>query len=426
MNQMFKDYYKILGVSFKCSADEIKKSYRQLALRYHPDKNAGNKEFEEKFKLILEAYETLSNENKRIIYDYDYKKHFHNNSEEKETNKNNSEPVTPKTFLELFVELHRKLRYTNKGNILHANVFNRIQDLLDKPVIEFLHEYGEIQTNNKIIEEVLKICNFLKYEYVEKTCTLLSKLAGTDTKQIERIFKFNKKKKRLHIIYDYIIPISKWAIPALFFLWIMISADNENKSQSIAPQTGNLYSNTETIKNPSDDSIALMNKYIDWDAKQYNTGASPGCFNYTPKYDYEIDNSLEISNNTNRDAVVKLMKRKNNKCIRYVYIREGEKFTIGNIPLGEYYTKIAYGNDWRQKIENSICLGKFILHPRYKNDLNTGEFISFTKTYKGEREEGDKIFSIYSFNSMTLNLYVTNTDNLSNDSSSEDEFNNDN
>ena len=349
-----------------------------------------------------------------------------NQNKEKAESKEESKPTTPNTFLELFIELHRKLRFTEKEYILQENVYNRVKDLLDKPVIDFLIEYGENQTNNKIIAEVLKICDFLEFKYIEKICLLLSKLAGTDSKQIERIFNFNKQKKRLHIIYDYFIPSLKWAIPAIFLLWLWSSADKENKSQSTAPQTGNLYANSDTIKTIANDSIAIINKYIDWDAKEYNTGASPGCFNYTPKYDYQIDNSLEITNNTNRDAVLKLMKRKNNKCIRYVYIREGEKYTIGNIPLGDYYTKIAYGNDWRQKIENSICIGKFILHPRYKNDLKTGEFISFTKKYKGEREEGDKIYSIYSFNSMTLELYNINTDNLSNDASSEDEFNNDN
>lgn len=424
---MFKDYYNILEVSFGCSNDDIKKSYRRLALKYHPDRNAGNKAFEEKFKLISEAYETLSNKNRRIIYDYDYKINNNENHSKKREEKNEeSKPITPITFLELFIELHRKLRYTEKENILQENVYNRIKDLLDKSIIDFLLEYDDINTNKKIIEEVLKICGFLKYEYVEKICVHLSKLAATDSKQIDSIFKFNKQKKRLHTIFDYVIPISKWAIPIIFFIWLMNSGDNENKSNVTPPQTGNLYTNTDTSNNAVNDSIAIINKYIDWDSKQYNTGASPGCFNYTPKFDYEIDNSLEITNNTNRDAVVKLMKRSNNKCIRYVYIREGEKFTASNIPLGEYYTKIAYGNDWRQKIENGNCTGKFILHSRYKNDLKTGSFISFTKKYKGEREEGDKVYSIYSFNSMTLELFVTNTDYSSNDGSSEDEFNNDN
>ena len=64
-----RDYYEILGVSKGASADEIKKAYRQLAIKYHPDKNPGDKEAEEKFKEAAEAYDVLSNEDKRIKYD---------------------------------------------------------------------------------------------------------------------------------------------------------------------------------------------------------------------------------------------------------------------------------------------------------------------------------------------------------------------
>lgn len=66
---MKRDYYEVLGVSKDASADELKKAYRKLALKYHPDKNPGDKEAEEKFKEAAEAYDVLSNADKRARYD---------------------------------------------------------------------------------------------------------------------------------------------------------------------------------------------------------------------------------------------------------------------------------------------------------------------------------------------------------------------
>lgn len=65
----FKDYYKILGVDKSASRDEIKKAYRKLAMKYHPDRNPNNKSAEDKFKAITEANEVLSDPEKRKKYD---------------------------------------------------------------------------------------------------------------------------------------------------------------------------------------------------------------------------------------------------------------------------------------------------------------------------------------------------------------------
>src|SRR5437763_8980541 len=64
-----KDYYEILGVKKAATEEEIKKAYRNLAKKFHPDKNKGNKEAENKFKEISEAYAVLSDKEKRSQYD---------------------------------------------------------------------------------------------------------------------------------------------------------------------------------------------------------------------------------------------------------------------------------------------------------------------------------------------------------------------
>ncbi|HLU88818.1 MAG TPA: DnaJ domain-containing protein, partial [Cyclobacteriaceae bacterium] len=64
-----RDYYEVLGVSKGAPQDEIKKAYRKMAIKYHPDKNPDDPQAEEKFKEAAEAYEVLSNPEKRQRYD---------------------------------------------------------------------------------------------------------------------------------------------------------------------------------------------------------------------------------------------------------------------------------------------------------------------------------------------------------------------
>src|SRR5258708_36994032 len=64
-----RDYYEVLGVNRDASEDDIKKSYRKLAMKFHPDRNPDNPKTEEQFKEAKEAYEVLTDANKRAAYD---------------------------------------------------------------------------------------------------------------------------------------------------------------------------------------------------------------------------------------------------------------------------------------------------------------------------------------------------------------------
>jgi DnaJ-class molecular chaperone len=114
-----KDYYKILDLDKKCSEDDIKKSYKKLALLYHPDKNQGNEDFTNKFKEISEAYSILSNKDKRAQYD------VMGNIVENDLFENMEDPFS--VFNNIFkqhISSFMNMKYDNNVNI--ENIFNNI------------------------------------------------------------------------------------------------------------------------------------------------------------------------------------------------------------------------------------------------------------------------------------------------------------
>ncbi|MBS5794722.1 MAG: DnaJ domain-containing protein [Clostridiales bacterium] len=93
-----ENYYKILGVSENLTNEELKKVYRKLAKKYHPDANVGNTQAEEMFKKVSKAYEVLSDETSRAKYDREIKGNFNNF----DTNTNNKKTSTSSVNEDIF------------------------------------------------------------------------------------------------------------------------------------------------------------------------------------------------------------------------------------------------------------------------------------------------------------------------------------
>ena len=106
---MAENYYQILDVGIRATQDEIKSAYKKQALKFHPDVNQGSKIYEEKFKQVLEAYQTLSDPSKKDLYDLKlFYKSFHHGAGS--SNSGNHSPGTPKTRREREKEEYQRRR----------------------------------------------------------------------------------------------------------------------------------------------------------------------------------------------------------------------------------------------------------------------------------------------------------------------------
>lgn len=217
------NYYKILGVTATSSQAEIKKAYRLLAVQYHPDKNDGNKESEEVFKAISEAYIVLSDTAKRNAYDYTYKQQ-----------KNNKQNITDKdSTLITFLLLFRKI----KNSVLNANgfideqaLFKVINDMLSDKNIELLVNVEDIVAKNLMIDDILTSCIFISDSLKSELYPKLLKIANEDPRLVAKIKLFNIKASDLNETESVkqneekrpIIPIILFIIVVIFILFLVI------------------------------------------------------------------------------------------------------------------------------------------------------------------------------------------------------------
>lgn len=181
-----KDYYKILDITPAASVADVKKSFRRLALLYHPDKNFGSTLHEAKFKEIKEAYEVLSNSTRRMEYN---RQQYNRQPERKSAYR---QPVA-ETILNQIIELRKKTGILDPNRMNKIALYKRIQELLAIQNILILKQRNDAAINKRVINEIIFCSQFLPFAYVEKICLHLSELAGTDNETYEKIYDFLKE-----------------------------------------------------------------------------------------------------------------------------------------------------------------------------------------------------------------------------------------
>lgn len=209
-----KDYYKILGVGPLASQQEIKKSFRRLALQYHPDRNAGNHLAEAQFKEIQEAYEVLSDPDKRKEYNY---KRWHLRSLGKSYTER---PLTPIAILE---ECRALKSYIDSMSIFRVNydeVSGYIRQLITPNAIGILQDFNDKTTNHEIIQTLLHACRPLPVRYLIPITGLLLQIDPSDH-AIQQLVRKHTREKKIHEKWD----IYKWIVMIIittFLIWLMI------------------------------------------------------------------------------------------------------------------------------------------------------------------------------------------------------------
>lgn len=184
---VFKDYYKILEVNPAATYADIKKSYRRLALRYHPDKNFGNELYEAKFKEIQEAYRTLSDARHRQEYNS-----LRNNQAQAEKKKATPQ-ITPQTILSQAIDFRKKIAVLDPDRMNKLALYQQIQHLLARPNIMLLKQHNDLRINRRVIDEILFCSRHLPFPHVEKICYQLTALAGTDNSLYQKIYGFSRQ-----------------------------------------------------------------------------------------------------------------------------------------------------------------------------------------------------------------------------------------
>lgn len=186
---MDKDYYKILDIEHTADEQEIKKAYRQLAMKFHPDRNEGNLLAENYFREVQEAYEILSHPGRRSAYNQQRWYRYSN------PRQHDNPPITSYSILHKCKALNRYLSTLDSFDINKQALHNYILQLLSESSLKLLIKENDKSSNEFIIKELLKSTYPLSLKSIQNIVTLLLRLAGDDRQTIEVITKYLKNKK---------------------------------------------------------------------------------------------------------------------------------------------------------------------------------------------------------------------------------------
>ncbi len=207
-----KDYYKILGVSPAASGEELKKAYRKMAFRYHPDQNNGNRLSELQFREIKEAYDVLSDPRSRENYNYE---RFYQYQFLRRKAAPDPKLITPEWIVQQCRELSAAIASQDPFRIDRDAVLFHLRQILAAFNLEVLRHAADTTVNARVIEYCLQCTQPLTLAYTQLLAEPLLQLAGDNAalqQQIQNCIK-NKKMQQW---------LNRYKLPAVILLAILL------------------------------------------------------------------------------------------------------------------------------------------------------------------------------------------------------------
>lgn len=203
-----KDFYKVLEIAPKATEGEIKKAYRKLAFKYHPDTNPTDQYAQEYFRQIQEAYNILSNPTLRIKYDEErWLAGMSNRASEKDA-------VTPEWVLQEAIKLRSHMYTVDTYRMSHSALNDYIFLLLSNDHMAILKKGEDQSVKEGIISEILKATKGLKYLYMKNVALRLQELAQSNEEQLAMIHNNIRQRERA----------AKWQKAMPFIVLLIVSA----------------------------------------------------------------------------------------------------------------------------------------------------------------------------------------------------------
>jgi len=187
-----KDYYIVLGIKPSASAEEIKRAYRKLAFKYHPDKNHGDVIAEATFKEIAEAYEILSDPRKRENYHH---KRFYTYNYKYAT----AARATPESLLRDAIKVQRMVKQSDPFRINQDALLFQLKEILNESNIRMLKEEKQEEINKQILSALLIASKPLHFSLYLKIHPAFVELADKSVSQeLDQFHKFKQRAESWH------------------------------------------------------------------------------------------------------------------------------------------------------------------------------------------------------------------------------------